>query len=108
MFSPSSLAVPFSAAALVLALSGVAKLRRPGSLVRMLGAMGIPAGPFAIRVLAAIELAVGPAGITTAPVGRGRPGGIGPDRGTHPFPGPPPVGAGHRHLLRLLGQRPVL
>ena len=61
MFSPSSLAVPFSAAALVLALSGVAKLRRPGSLVRMLGAMGIPAGPFAIRVLAAIELAVGAA-----------------------------------------------
>ncbi len=61
MFSPRSLAVPFGAAALVLALSGLAKLRRPGSLVRVLHAIGIPAGPIVVRLLAGLELALGTA-----------------------------------------------
>ena len=61
MFSPRSLAVPFSAAALVLALSGLAKLRRPGSLVRLLRSIGIPVGPRVVRVFAGLELALGTA-----------------------------------------------
>jgi hypothetical protein len=59
MFSSRSLAVPFSAAALVLALSGLAKLRRPGPLVRMLRAIGIPVGPIVVRLFGALELALG-------------------------------------------------
>ena len=61
MFSPRSLAAPFSAAALVLALSGLAKLRRPGSLVRTLRAIDIPVGPVVVRLFAGLELALGTA-----------------------------------------------
>jgi hypothetical protein len=61
MFSLRSLAVPFSAAAMVLAVSGLAKLRRPGSLVRMLRAIGIPVGPAVVRLFAGLELALGTA-----------------------------------------------
>jgi hypothetical protein len=59
MFSTGFLVVPFSAAALVLAASGLAKLRRPGSLVRMLGAVGVPAGPTIVRCFAVFEMALG-------------------------------------------------
>jgi methylamine utilization protein MauE len=61
MFSLRSLAVPFSAAAMVLAVSGLAKLRRPGSLVRMLRGIGIPVGPVVVRLFAGLELALGTA-----------------------------------------------
>ena len=61
MFSPRSLAAPFSAAALVLALSGLAKLRRPGSLVQTLHAIGIPVGPTVVRLFAGLEIALGAA-----------------------------------------------
>lgn len=59
MSSAGSLAVPFFAAALVLVLSGVAKLRQPGSLVRLLGSVGIPAGPVGVRAFSLVESAVG-------------------------------------------------
>lgn len=65
MLSPQSLAVPFSAAALVLAVSGLAKLRRPGSLVRLLRAMGIPGTPGVVRWFSGLELALGTAGLVS-------------------------------------------
>ena len=59
MFSAQSLAVPFFAAAVVLALSGLTKLRQPGSLVRMLASMGVRVGPAAVRTLSVVEFALG-------------------------------------------------
>ncbi|TMK86626.1 MAG: hypothetical protein E6G44_02755 [Actinobacteria bacterium] len=53
------LAVPFWAAALALAISGLSKLNRPGPLVRMLAAADLPASPGAVRSLAAGELVLG-------------------------------------------------
>jgi hypothetical protein len=59
MLSAQSLAVPFFATAVVLALSGLAKLRQPGPLVRMFASTGIPVGPAAVRALSLGELGLG-------------------------------------------------
>src|ERR671923_2730774 len=61
MLSPPSLVVPFSAAALVLAASGVLKLRSPGPLVRLLRALGFPAGPVPVRWFGGLEVVLGAA-----------------------------------------------
>ena len=55
--------VPFFTAALVLAWSGAAKLRRPGQLVRALGAVGLPARPGSVRLIASAELGLGTLGL---------------------------------------------
>jgi hypothetical protein len=55
--------VPFFTAALVLAWSGAAKLRRPGQLVRALGTAGLPARPGAVRLIASAELGLGTLGL---------------------------------------------
>ncbi len=55
--------VPFFTAALVLAWSGTAKLRRPGQLVRALGVAGLPVGPAGVRLLASAELGLGTLGL---------------------------------------------
>jgi len=59
MRSSELFVVPFATAALVLAWSGVAKLRKPGQLVRALASAGLPAGPGGVRLIASAELAVG-------------------------------------------------
>ena len=53
------LATPFFAAALLLAVSGWTKLRRPGSAVGALRAAGLPSGDRVARLLGAVEGAVG-------------------------------------------------
>ena len=52
------LAAPYFAAALVLALAGASKLRRPGPPSRALRAAGMPSARWLVRCLAVVELAV--------------------------------------------------
>jgi hypothetical protein len=54
-----ALTAPFAAAALVLCVAGAAKLRAPGSAVRALRSIGIPAREPLVRTLAAGEIALG-------------------------------------------------
>jgi len=63
MRSSEWLVVPFFTAALVLAWSGAAKLRRPGQLVRVLGALGLPARPGGVRLIASAEFGLGTLGL---------------------------------------------
>ena len=53
------LATPFFAAALLLAVSGWTKLRRPGSAVGALRAAGLPSSDRVVRLLGAVEGVVG-------------------------------------------------
>jgi hypothetical protein len=55
----TALIAPFFAAAGLVAVSGLAKLRHPGSASRVLGALRLPAGPSAVRVIGLAELAIG-------------------------------------------------
>jgi hypothetical protein len=55
----SLLVAPFFVAAALMALSGAAKLRRPDSLARTLGAAGLPDRVWLVRALATAEVAVG-------------------------------------------------
>lgn len=54
---------PFAAAALLLVLSGAAKLRRPDGAVRALRALRWPANASLVRLLAIVEIVVGAAGV---------------------------------------------
>jgi len=53
------LGVPFAAAALVLCIAGVAKLRSPHPAARALAALGLGAAPGLVRALGAFEVALG-------------------------------------------------
>lgn len=55
----AALTPPFIAAALVLCVAGVAKLRSPAAAVRALRVLGLGAGSGAVRALAAFELVLG-------------------------------------------------
>jgi hypothetical protein len=55
----ASLTAPFAVAALVLCVAGLAKLRSPAGAVRALAVAGLPASVVVVRVLAAVELALG-------------------------------------------------
>jgi hypothetical protein len=59
MRSSELFVVPFFTAALVLAWSGAAKLRRPGQLVRALASASLPASPGGVRLIASAEFALG-------------------------------------------------
>jgi hypothetical protein len=63
MRSSELFVVPFFTAALVLAWSGAAKLRRPGQLVRVLGGAGVPVRPAGVRLIASAELSLGTLGL---------------------------------------------
>jgi hypothetical protein len=54
-----ALTAPFAAAALVLCVAGAAKLRAPGSALRALSSIGIPAREPFVWALAAVEIALG-------------------------------------------------
>jgi hypothetical protein len=58
------LQVPFTSAALLLAIAGVQKLREPHSLSRGLRLAGLPHGTNVVRALAAIEIATAAAAVT--------------------------------------------
>lgn len=53
------LAPPFFAAAVLLVLSGAAKLRDPGPAARALTVLRLPSYPWTIRILGTVELATG-------------------------------------------------
>jgi hypothetical protein len=55
----SALTPPFTVAALVLCVAGVAKLRSPRGAVRALRVAGVPMGTGVVRALAVVEVAVG-------------------------------------------------
>lgn len=55
----SALTPPFAAAALVLCIAGVAKLRAPDGAVKALRTLGLPADRLPIRVAGACELILG-------------------------------------------------
>jgi hypothetical protein len=57
------LSVPFAAAALVLCVAGVAKLRSPHPASGALASLGLAAGPGPVRVLGALEVALGCSGL---------------------------------------------
>ncbi len=50
---------PFAAAAIVLCVAGVAKLRSPVAAMRVLAALGLPARPWLVRGVACGELSLG-------------------------------------------------
>lgn len=54
----SPLAGPFMAAAALLAVGGLPKLRRPGPTARALSAMRLPASSLVVRVLGAVEVVI--------------------------------------------------
>jgi hypothetical protein len=54
-----ALAGPFIVAAGLLALSGLAKLYRPGPAVRAIEAVGLPGGTAVVRLVGSVELLVG-------------------------------------------------
>lgn len=53
-----ALVVPYTAAAVLLAVAGVPKVREPGDLVRAVRSVGMPVRPGAVRAFAAAEVAV--------------------------------------------------
>ena len=53
-----ALAVPYAAAAVLLAVAGVPKVRDPGDLVRAVRSVGMPFGRNAVRAFAAAEVVV--------------------------------------------------
>jgi hypothetical protein len=55
----SALSAPHAVAAVLLCVSGLAKLRSPAAAQRALGTIGLPVGSGAVRVFAAGELALG-------------------------------------------------
>jgi hypothetical protein len=55
----TGLIAPFFAASGLLAVSGLAKLRHPGSASRALGALRFPSGPLTVRVIGLVEVAIG-------------------------------------------------
>jgi hypothetical protein len=56
---PIALVPPFFAAAGLVAVSGMAKLRHPGSATRALASLRLPSGPWTARVIGLVELAIG-------------------------------------------------
>ena len=54
-----ALSVPFAAAAVVLCVAGVAKLRAPATASAALASLGAPTSPVAVRVLGVLELGCG-------------------------------------------------
>src|SRR5437867_2348393 len=58
MVSPQVLAAPFFAAAGLLGVAGVAKLRQPGPASDALASAGLPHGVLSVRLLGAGELAL--------------------------------------------------
>jgi methylamine utilization protein MauE len=64
----AALTGPFLAAAGLLCISGVAKLRTPQPASAALGILGFPAGPLLVRAAATVELCVG--GLALAAGGR--------------------------------------
>jgi hypothetical protein len=55
----SLLAPPFFAAAILVVLSGLAKLRRPGPAIRALRSLRLPFGPWTVRAIGGAELLIG-------------------------------------------------
>jgi hypothetical protein len=53
-----ALVVPYAAAAVLLAVAGVPKVRDPGDLVRAVRSVGMPVGRTAVRAFAAVEVVV--------------------------------------------------
>lgn len=59
-----ALTAPFAAAALVLCIAGAAKLRAPGTALRAMSSIGIPARESLVWALAAAEIALGAVALT--------------------------------------------
>jgi len=59
------MAGPYAAAAVLLAVGGVLKFRRPGPTANALGGVGLPASVGFVRIFGAIEVAVGAGALTS-------------------------------------------